>query len=92
MQKNQNRATRVITEADYDVRSSEVLNTLGWYTLTTRRALNKSVFIYRVLTNHTAPKLKELFPRRNETQNINDMRNSGIDDWVHADCGGGIQG
>ena len=30
LQKFQNRAARVITGADYDVRSSEVLNKLGW--------------------------------------------------------------
>ena len=76
LQKFQNRAARVITGADYDVRSSEVLNTLGWEKLANRRALNKLVFIYKVLANHTAPNLKDLFSRRNVSQN---NRNSETD-------------
>ncbi len=36
LQKFQNRAARVITGAYYDVRSSEVLNKLGWETLAIR--------------------------------------------------------
>ncbi len=61
LQKFQNRAARVITEADYDVRSSEVLNKLGWETLARRRELNKLVLMYKVLGNHTASNLKDLF-------------------------------
>ena len=78
-QKFQNRAARLITEADYDVRSSEVLNILGWGKLANRRALNKLIFIYKVLANHTAPNLKGLFSRRNVSQNSYDLRNSETD-------------
>ncbi len=70
---------RVITGADYDVRSSEVLNKLGWETLARRRELNKLVLMYKVLGNHTAPNLKDLFSRRNASQNIYDLRNSETD-------------
>ncbi len=69
----------MITGADYDVRSSEVLNKLGWETLARRRELNKLVFMYKVLGNHTAPNLKDLFSRRNASQNIYDLRNSETD-------------
>ena len=79
LQKFQNRAARVITGADYDVRSSEVLNSLGWKKLANRRALNKLVFIYKVLENHTAPNLKDLFSRRNVSQNSYELRNSETD-------------
>ena len=79
LQKFQNRAARVITGADYDVRSSEVLNSLGWEKLANRRALNKLVFIYKVLENHTAPNLKDLFSRRNVSQNSYELRNSETD-------------
>ncbi len=79
LQKFQNRAARVITGADYDVRSSEVLNKLGWETLAKRRELNKLVLMYKVLGNHTAPNLKDLFSRRNASQNIYDLRNSETD-------------
>jgi len=77
--KFQNRAARVITGADYDVRSVEVLSTLGWETLANRRALNKLVFTYKILGNHTAPNLKDLFCRRNVSQNSYDLRNSETD-------------
>ncbi len=79
LQKFQNRAARVITGADYDVRSSEVLNKLGWETLARRQELNKLVLMYKVLGNHTAPNLKDLFSRRNASQNIYDLRNSETD-------------
>ena len=79
LQKFQNRAARVITGADYDVRSSEVLNSLGWEKLANRRALNKLVFLYKVLENHTAPNLKDLFSRRNVSQNSYELRNSETD-------------
>ncbi len=79
LQKFQNRAARVITGAYYDVRSSEVLNKLGWETLARRRELNKLVLMYKVLGNHTAPNLKDLFSRRNASQNTYDLRNSETD-------------
>ena len=56
-----------------------MLNTLGWEKLANRRALNKLVFIYKVLANHTAPNLKGLFSRRNVSQNSYELRNSETD-------------
>ena len=53
--------------------------TLGWETLARRRELNKLVLMYKVLGNHTAPNLKDLFSRRNTSQNIYDLRNSETD-------------
>ncbi len=41
--------------------------------------LNKLVLMYKVLGNHTAPNLKDLFSRRNASQNIYDLRNSETD-------------
>ena len=79
LQKFQNRAARVITGADYDVRTVEVLNTLGWETLANRRALNKLVFTYKILGNLTAPNLKDLFCRRNVSQNSYDLRHRETD-------------
>ena len=45
LQKFQNRAARIITGASYDVRSADVLDTLGWETLDARRSRNKSVLM-----------------------------------------------
>ncbi len=86
LQKFQNRAARVITGANYDVRSSEVLIKLGWETLARRRGLNKLVLMYKVLGNHTAPNLKDLFSRRNASQNIYDLRNSDLRNSDFINC------
>jgi hypothetical protein len=56
LQKCQSRGARVITGASYDIRSVYVLATSGWQTLDNRR---KSIFIYKILNNETAPNPKE---------------------------------
>ena len=57
LQKYQNRAARVITGATYDIRSSVLLEKLNWKSLEERRKYLKSVFIYKILSGHTAPNL-----------------------------------
>ena len=79
LQRFQNRAARVITGADYNVRYAEVLKTLARETLANRRALNKLVFTYKILGNHTEPNLKDLFCQRNLSRNSYDLRNSETD-------------
>ena len=64
LQKFQNRAARIITGASYDVRSADVLDTLGWETLDARRLPNKSILMYKILNDHTAPNLKDLFRKK----------------------------
>ena len=58
LQKFQNRAARVISGATYDVRSVDLLESLGWKHLELRRNYLKSVFMYKILNNHTAPNLR----------------------------------
>jgi hypothetical protein len=58
LQKCQSRRARVITGASYDIRSAYVLATLGWQTLDNRRKYLKSIFIYKILNNETAPNPK----------------------------------
>ncbi len=79
LQKFQSRAARVITGASYDVRSTDILTTLSWETLDNRRKKSKAVFMYKVLTDHAAPGLKEYFHVRNVTQNTYNLRNSDYD-------------
>lgn len=79
LQKFQSRAARVITGTSYDVRSVDVLDTLGWQTLDVRRSQNKSIFMYKILNKHTAPNLNELFCKRNISQNNYNLRNSETD-------------
>jgi hypothetical protein len=53
LQKFQNWAARVIARATYDVRSVDLLESLGWKHLELRRNYLKSVFMYKILNNHT---------------------------------------
>ena len=79
LQKCQSRAARVITGASYDIRSADVLATLGWQTLDNRRKYLKSIFIYKILNNETAPNLKENFLKINDCPIIHHLRNSQTD-------------
>jgi hypothetical protein len=79
LQKCQSRAARVITGASYDIRSADVLATLGWQTLDNRRKYLKSIFIYKILNNETAPNLKENFLKISDCPIIHQLRNSQTD-------------
>ena len=75
LQKIQNRVGRVITGSSYDVRSADVLNTLKWKTLETRRFHTKATLMYKILNDLSAPQLSNSFVKLNDT-NINcNLRN-----------------
>ena len=59
LQKYQNRAARIIADVSYEIDSADVLETLGWETLESRRQRMKSVFLYKILDDYTAPSLKQ---------------------------------
>ena len=63
LQKYQNRAARVIAGASYDIRSSVLLENLiiNWKSLEERRKYLKSIPIYKILSGHNAPNLKDFF-------------------------------
>ena len=61
LQKFQSHAARVIPGETYDIRSTDILNSLSWETLDNRRKKSKAVFMYKVLNDHAAPSLKEFF-------------------------------
>ena len=63
LQRFQNRAERIISGANYEINSADVLESLGWQTLEERRKRNKSKLMYRILNNRVAPILKEQFTR-----------------------------
>ena len=62
-------AARVISGLSYDVRSADVLDTLGWQTLNVKRLENKLTLMHKILNNHTVPNLNELICTRNTIQN-----------------------
>ena len=79
LQRLQSRAARVITGADYDIRSADILADLDWVTLDKRRAKLKSVLMFKILNHQSAPYLNESF---NKLQNCNkkyELRNTETD-------------
>ena len=59
LQEFENRAARIIAGLSYEIDSADVLETLGWETLESKRQRIKSVFLYKILKNYTAPNLKQ---------------------------------
>ena len=61
LQTLQNRAARIITRYGYEVRSSEILSSLGWCDLETRRKRQKSILMYKINKGIVLEYLQELF-------------------------------
>ena len=64
LQKLQNRAARIMTGANYDVRSTDLPPAMSWKNLNDRHKMNKSLLIFKILNNHSAPNLKDKFITR----------------------------
>ena len=79
LQRFQNRAGRIISGANYDINSADVLESLGWQTLEERRKRNKSILMYRILNNRVAPNLKEQFTSISDVQVNYNLRSSSTD-------------
>ena len=74
--KLQNRAVRVITKSSCDTSSSsrDLLNSLGWDNLSTRRAKQKANLMYKC-TNNLAPAYHcNLFAPRTSTYDLHDAK------------------
>jgi len=79
LQRFQSRAARVLTGANYDIRSAEIIQTLSWDTLDARRLRAKSTLMYKILNDDTAPNLRKSLFRRNVDQTDYHLRNSATD-------------
>ena len=79
LQKFQNRAARVLTGADYDTSSSELLEQLRWKNLETKHKSNKALLVYNILNNGTAPCLRKSFSERSVNENGYNLRNYDTD-------------
>ncbi len=79
LQKFQNRAARIISGATYDVQSVDLLEILGWKHVELRPNYLKSVFMYKILNNHTVPNLKTSFRLNNDCDNTYDLRSRETD-------------
>lgn len=79
LQKFQNRAARIIAGATYEIGSADVLASLGWVNLEERRSRIKSILMYKILNDYTAPNLKNLFTMVGSVQGNYNLRNGCVD-------------
>ena len=79
LQRFQSPAARVLTGANYDIRSADIIQTLSWDTFDARRLPAKSTLMYKILNDGTAPNLKNSFVRRNVNETDYHLRNSATD-------------
>ena len=79
LQRFQTRAAKIILGANYDTHSVDLFNTLSWDTLENRRTGAKSVLMYKILNDHTAPGLRGSFVRREIDQTNYHLRNTATD-------------
>ena len=79
LQKLQSRAARVITGANYEISSTDILNQLQWPTLDSRRSRAKSILMYKILNNQCAPCLRNLFLKVSDCDKKCDLRNTNTD-------------
>ena len=61
------------------MRSADILETLSCENLNARRLYIKSVFMYKILNDYTAPTLKELFHKISEYQKTYNLKNTNTD-------------
>ena len=75
-QRFQNRAARITASAGYEIRSADVLQSLEWDNLESRRKLTKAAHVCKILNDHSSPNLKEFLIKRNISQTTYDPRNA----------------
>ena len=75
LQTLQNRAARVITSSNYEIRSVEILKKLNWENLETRRSKQLAVLMYKIINEKTPNYLTRIFTNTNSVHTHN-LRNS----------------
>ena len=75
LQKLQNRAARLITFSDLNIRSSTLLSDLGWDSLEQRRSKQLAVILFKIFHNLAPTRLNNLFKTTSSVHSHN-LRNS----------------
>ena len=80
LQKMQNRAARILTFSNYDVRSSVLLDELGWERLEYVRLKQLAVTMYKIHNNLSPSYLRRIFTNTNI--HSHNLRNSELNYYV----------
>ena len=75
----QNRAARILTGARFDTNSADVLESLQWTTLDVRCDRLKSVLLYKILNEQSAPSLIQAFVKNKDLNRDYDLRSNDND-------------
>ena len=78
LQTLQNREARIITGANYDVKSTDSLHAFSWKNLGDRHRINKAVLTFKILNNHSTPTLKDEFTIMETNLGNYNLRNADI--------------
>ena len=81
LQKLQNRAARILTFSNYDVRSSVLLDELGWERLEYVRLKQLAVTMYKIHNNLSPSYLRRIFTNTSNVHSHN-LRNSELNYYV----------
>ena len=65
-QKLQNRAARIITHSNYDTRSKDILNNLGWKDLAERRRQQLATIMFKTMNNQVPQYISQLFTKTSD--------------------------
>ena len=81
LQKKQNRAARILTFSNYDVRSSVLLDELGWERLEYVRLKQLALTMYKIHNNLSPSYLRRIFTNTSDVHSHN-LRNSELNYYV----------
>ena len=81
----QNRASRILTFSNYDRRSVEILDELGWDNLETRRIRQLATIVYKLINGTMPNHLTQIFTGTNSMYSYN-LRNSTYNLFVPRPC------
>ena len=76
IQKLQSRAARIITYSNYDARSKDILNNLGWKNLAERRHDQLATIMFNSMNGQVPQYIYQLFTENSEVHKYN-LRRSG---------------
>jgi len=76
LQKLQNRAARIITKSNYDIRSRDILASLGWKSLAKRRQEHKAITMFKALNGLAPENLSKLFQPQKHKYNFREKEKS----------------
>ena len=81
LQQLQNRTARIVTLSNYETRSKDLLDDLGWEVLVDKRIRNLAILMYKITHDISPPCLRNIFQNVSDVHSY-DLRNSSINLYI----------